>query len=261
MIDALVPYVLTTAENSKYLNFEGIDACQILDIADRRNRDFCDLLNHTNQLAFGGPTSMGMPKWVMLDCAILASAMIGFMLPIEHVDAKLKAKLNIDPSYSGPVPISEYSASFTARPNCVSGFSLQTQIESLGIGTRTKALALAILNANRQIGVTQFDSTAIRTHCKFGPLKLEIHQPIVHTYPERSFVYSVDLPDRDQLIQMSRGEVFAQEEPENPFWFEVVNPKHHQKLADHLEGDGEAWIVTPGFRLGEKGRSIPILFI
>lgn len=259
MISSLVAYVLTTQENAEYLNFDGI-SCQLIDIADRSNRTFCDILNHTNQLAFGGPTSMGMPKWVMLDCAILASAMIGFMIPAEKADEKLKAKLGIDTNYKGFIPISEYSASFTARPNSVSGFSLQTQIENQGIGTRTKALALAVLNANRQIGVTQFDSSAIRTHCHFGHLKLEIHQPIVHTYPENSFVYSVDLPPRNKLIAMALGEKRTQESSDDIFWFDIDNDEHHKKLSQHLESNHQAWIVYPGYKETGTRRSIPIVF-
>ncbi len=260
MIDDLIPYLLTTQENIPFLNLEGLDEVRVLRIDQRQNADFCRFLNEANQRAFGGPTSMGMPKWVMLDCAILASAMIGFMIPNDCLDDALRKRLAIPSTYQGAVPISEYSAAFTARPRSVSGFSLQTQIENRGLATRTKALALAILNANHQVGVTQFDSKAISTHCKFGALEIMIYQPIVHTYSENSFVYSVDLPERGRLIEMYKGLRNKVCREKNIFWFNPKDKTHQKKIKIHLEAQRRVKIVSPGYRLDEKGMQIAMVF-
>jgi hypothetical protein len=260
----LRPYVLTTGANAERLEVDldiepGIE---VLAIEDERHAEFCSILNRGNQAAFGGPGDMGMPLWVMLDCAILPSAMTGFMLPREHVASDVIERLQVDDDHEGWVPISEYCACPTVEPGSVSGFSLHSHVPGHGIATRTKALGLCVLGARRQIGVTQFSNPAIRVHVRFGPMEVQIHRPIVHTHSEDSFVYSLDLPSQDEMMQMARGEVEfgAGDRPDGQRWtFMHDDEVAHGRLREHLSGGGRAWVTPPGWRATEQGYEISMV--
>lgn len=260
----LVPYVLTHRRNLPFLDLD-LDIgqpLQIICVDDPENSEFCSLLNRSNQEAFGGPDSMGMPLWVMLDCAILPSAMIGFMLPRELTPLDILDKLEVDDDYHGFVPVSEYCACPTVEPKSVSGFSLHSHLVGHGVATRTKALALAIYGAERQIGVTQFYNPAIRVHVRFGAMEVLLHRPSVHTYPEDSFVYQLQLPPREVLINMARGDdVFGESNfPDGVRWdLDPYNEMMQGRLARHLEEGGQAFLVPPGWRATEDGCELHLI--
>lgn len=262
--DQLVPYVLTTQANLHHLDLDVSIGrpLQVLCIEDERHAEFCRILNRSNQVAFGGAESMGMPLWVMLDCAILPSAMVGFMVPRALVSAETAEMLELDDDYDGMVPVSEYCACPTVEHRCVSGFSLHSLVSGQGLATRTKALALAIYGATSQVGVTQFYNPAIRVHSRFGAMEITIHRPIVHTYPEDSFVYRLELPPREMLINMARGDdVFGwKEAPRGVRWqFDPDSEVSQGRLAAHLNDGGRAWIIPPGWRATEFGCELDVV--
>lgn len=262
--EALVPYVLTFGRNAAHLNLDlnlGEDI-EVLKVEDDSNAEFARLLNHSNQLAFGGPRSMGMPLWVMLDCAIIPTAITGFMLDADDAPDELWELLDIDDDYSGWVPVSEYCAALTVEPGCVSGFSLHSHIASQGIATRTKALALAVLDAKAQVGVTQFNNPAIRVHARFGPMEVLIHRPAVHTHPDDSFVYRLQLPELQMLEAMARQamEFGDPRRPEGVTWaFDPSDERAHVRLRTHMSDGGRAWIVSPGWHGTSDGCEIDMI--
>lgn len=260
----LAPFVLTTEANLAYLNLDlELDQdLEVMVVDDERHEEFAHILNRGNQHAFGGPQDMGMPLWVMLDCAILPSAVTGFMLPRELASDEVLAKLDVPEDYEGFVPISEYCACPTVRPGEVSGFSLHSHLAGQGIATRTKALGLAVYGATRQIGVTQFANPAIRVHVRFGPLEVLIHRPTVHTHSDDSFVYGLDLPSTSVLVDMANGddEFGAGERPDGLRWiFEPDNELLHGRLHEHLAQGRRAWVIPPGWRATEGGTQITMV--
>ncbi len=256
--DELVPYVLTTRRNLPYLDLDieiGHDL-KLMRIEDDRHAEFCTLINRSNHDAFGGRDSMGMPRWVMLDCAVLPSAVVGFMLPVDKTPDEVLERLEVDDDYEGYVPVSEYCGCPTVEKECVSGFSLHSQLVGQGIATRTKALALATYGAQSQIGVTQFYSPAIRVHVRFGRMEVLMHRPAIHTYPEDSFVYRLELPPKETLVDMARGaDVFGESEiPEGVRWeFDPDNEMMQGRLAGHIQDGGRVWLIPPGWRATEDG--------
>ena len=101
--DDLVPYVLTPKRNLPYLELD-LDIgheLETLHLESREDTEFCSLVNRSNHKAFGGKQGMGMPQWVMLDCAILPSAVVGFMLPVDKTPDEILDKLDVDEDYDG----------------------------------------------------------------------------------------------------------------------------------------------------------------
>ena len=256
----LTPFILTTRQNLGLLHLHGLPPDTLhFYVEDPHTRAFGLLLNRTNQLAFGGPQGMGMPLWVMLDCGVLSSAIAGFSTSRAHIPGALATQLDLHTDYPGPVPVSEYCACPTLAAHTVSGFSLQSQLPGLGLGARTKALALAVYGARRQVGVTQFDNISLRVHTRFGPLRITMTQPGLHTHASSSFTYEVVLPEREVLLAMARGEqVRAPSSPAGEDWrFDAQSERHHARLHALLEQGKEVWVVAPG--LEHAGASAHVL--
>ncbi len=247
----LIPFALTSERNLELLHLDGLARDPEVVLVDDPSRgDFCRLLNHTNQLAFGGETNMGMPPWVMLDCGILSCAIVGFAMRREDLPDGLDEAIGVPQDYGDLVPVSEYCACPTLEPNSVSGFSLAAQLTGHGVATRTKALALAIYGSRSQIGVTQFDNPAIRVHAKLGPMEVTLHRPSVHTHAANSFAYRLDLPDRPTLIAIADGTRRRAEHaplPGEALDFDPTDETHHARLRDAVASRRPVHIVQPGW--------------
>lgn len=262
--DVLVPYILTFSRNASRLNtdLDLHDDIVVLQIEDEANTEFCRLQTYANQLTFGGIKSRSVPAWVSLDCAIMPTAVTGFMLSADDTPDELWDLLEIDDDYDGWVPVSQYCAALTVEPGCVSGFSLHSYISNQGIATRTKALALAVLDAKAQVGVAQFHDPTIRVHTRFGPIEVLVHRPIIHAHTDDTFLYRLLLPELRVLEQMAREvvEFGDRRRPEGiPWTFDPSDERAHVRLRTHLSSGGRAWIVSPGWRGTSEGCEIDMI--
>ena len=266
----LVPFVLTTRANAPFLRLDeqalGMPL-RVIFIEDDHHSPFCQVLNHTNHLAFGG-AGMGMPLWVLLDCGVLPSAVVGFASPFEGLPQALRAKLSLPADYPHElVPLTEYCASLTVEPGGVCGFSLQSQLEGAGLATRTKALAMWVYGATFQTGVTQFDNPAIRVHARLGPLRIQIHRPTVHTHPDKSFVYRVELPPAATLAAMARAELHeaplaqqARRLAQDQRWrLRTWDEDEHQALRRRLALGQPLYIAPPAWEMTEQGAVLTLI--
>lgn len=211
------------------------DAVALDVLADDAVRFFA-LVNAGNARAFSG---LAMPRWVQLDCATLPTAMVGFAVRRRHLDAALVRDLEVragladarsdgradalaadaaevaqnddgDREGAGAgaaaddlVPVAAYCALPTPEPGHVVGFSLYSLVP--GLGLRAKAAGLFVLQARVQTGVTQRDNPALSTHCRFGPLTVERARVLVHTKPETTLVYRLQVPDTPTLVALAVG--------------------------------------------------------
>ncbi len=216
--DALRPYLL----GYQTLSGDMLDACPVpgaifIDSLMPENLLFYRLVNAGNTLAFGG---LGMPGWVQFDCATMPTAMIGFALPRRVLEAyapEVWRKLQDTflrlfgeqeekalASYEGLVPVSDYCAAFSQQVGHVVGFSLFSLLGGLGLGVRTKAMALACYGASVQTGVAQYTNPrAVRAHCSFGALRIVSPLAPPHSKPLETFVYEVR-PSPDLLATLAR---------------------------------------------------------
>ncbi len=213
------------------------------DIFDPSCLDFYRLVNAGNCAAFG---DLGMPLWVQLDCCTLPSAMIGFTLPRAQIAPDLwrrlthhaerifgpEAAARLD-DYDGPVPVSEYCGVRAHDPDVTLGFSMFALVPAARLGVRTKALALLAYGTPRQIGTTQWNNTAVRAHCRFGPLHILEPRARTHSRPEATFVYAIDVPAPDALLDLiASGDSPRIRHPAPAFTVEAASPAD---AADQIE--------------------------
>ena len=227
-----------------------------LDPLDPAALPFFHLVNAGNQLAYGG---LGMPAWVQLDCCTLPSAMIGLAAPRDRLPeallrdliAQVERRFGADAAdaarrWPGPVPVSEYCATPTWTPGTVVGFSLYALLPGMGLGARTKALALTGYGCDHQIGLAQYDNRAVRAHAALGPLELLHPRAWPHDHPDRTFVYRLTIdPDRLDAI-LAGGPPTNREPPDGA----LLVPLAPEPLAERLDAltqrRGPLAIVWPG---------------
>lgn len=210
------------------------------------NAAFCRAMNRANCLAYDGTSgagtskgALGMPAWVMLDCCLLPAGMFGFEVERRHVPASFADE--VDPTGTCEwLGISEYVALPSTRPHEVVGVSLFSFVEGRSLGRRTKALALASLDAQTQTGVTQWTSPGIPLHVEFGELHVVAPAVPVHNRASETFVYRVTLPDRSQLLRIYQGAPGRERDQPGP---SSIDPRMHD-VGKWIVGRGGAPVIV-----------------
>ena len=174
---------------------------RLLDVLAPEHAPFFARLLEGNALAFG---EHAMPAWVQLDCVTLPSAMIGFALDGADVPDELAARLSQPPRAGELVPVAEFGGVCTPEPGTIVGFSLYALLPGLRLGVRAKALALLLMGARRQVGITRREGPVRRAHETFGPLRVLADRPAVHPNPQDTIVYELEVPDAATLEALVR---------------------------------------------------------
>lgn len=224
---------------------------QWIDALDPAHTAFCLAVNRANCLAYdGAPTvgghtgALGMPRWVMLDCCLLPSAVFGYSVPRAVLDEGL-ARLLDPEERCERLAISEYIAIPAIDPQLAVGASLFSLAPGHHLGRRTKALALRALGRGLQIGVTQWTNPSLRLHLAFGPLLLLESRVWVHSRPAETFVYGLTVPEAATLEAMAMGTRASAGDLPTPDW--VVDPRDREAVQDALRrADGPVAIVEAG---------------
>ena len=203
------PYVSTASFLTSSLNLKpfGVD----VDIySTTQNADaFHETYLATNALAFGA--DIGMPNWVLTDCVLYQTAVVGFTAPKDlcpdvFLDELRRRGADVDSL--DQIPISGQIAGLTADRETWFGFSLIShQFPKGGLSYRfddglpsdlrlasyTKALALEVYCSKRFMGLTQYDNKAVMHHGLFG--RMFLREPIVwrHERAHDSFIYEMNV--------------------------------------------------------------------
>ena len=228
----------------------------VFDVLDPDSAPVRVLLSLANQTAFG---DLGMPGWVQLDCATLPSFFCGFAVPVAALPAEARdALLTTAPERARAaldaatwVPVSGFCAARTADPTCIVAFSLFAVLPRRALGLRTKALGLLLHGAERQIGVTQYDNSAVRIHSTFGSLRVLSATAPGHTRPLASFVYELAVPDTGTLEAWAGGDRPPRSTTALPGDSVPLDAGVAASVAALLEEAGAAFIVAPGH--GRRG--------
>lgn len=211
--------------------------------------DFLRLGCSANGFAFG-PRGLPMPNWVMIDLALMPSAMLFATVSKDLLIERINSG-GIDPlirdglqqvlaqaemlNFQGPIPVAGYCAAPTADGNRWIGWSLWSLLPGLNLGYICKGVALEAYKAKYLDGVTQYDSKALRTHTKFGSLGLKCAHLDLHT-ASYSFVYEADLADDDHLNGA-----------EPSFLLDPADVDRQKEMQAAIEaGTSRFYIVPPG---------------
>jgi hypothetical protein len=219
----------------------------------------------SNSLSYESP-NLKMPHWVLIDCVLMQTAIVGFTLPTESLPDELLAYYRQDERITldklDRIPVSGQISATNIGDDSMTGISLF----SLGrrwlkseqrLGLFTKALALEVYRASGRdlyYGITQYDNTSLRIHGRFTS-EMEISQPMVLLHPgkEMTFIYKMKL-DYDPA---NPGKILP--EPEPTFWLNAHDTEKKRAMQQGIK-NGKRYIIAPPFSVRREGAiHLPII--
>ena len=253
-----IPYLATSERILPHLNtspFGKNIACFTMENPD--HGPFHEAYLLSNSLGFKSP-DLKMPHWVLLDCVLMQTAVVGFMLPTKSLPADLLNHYRNDPSIDLDrleyIPISGQISSPSTGDNSLVGFSLFSLAQSIGgpkrLGLYTKALALAAYRANTYnacYGVAQYNNPSIKVHGRISS-RMEIYQPIVPMHPgkDMTLIYKTavdcDFHNLDATL--------PEEEP--TFWLNARDISGKMRIQAGLK-EGKSYVIVPPFSVKRDG--------
>lgn len=218
----------------------------------------------SNSLSFSSP-DLKMPHWVMIDCALMQSAIVGFSRAVRDLPAKIlkhyEEDSRIDLSKLERIPVSGQIASPATAPGSFVGislFSLGQQIaQDRQLGLFTKALALEVYKARRNgifYGIAQYDNPALKIHGRFSS-KMEIEQAMVPLHPRRdmTLIYRMNIDFDPYKIEERSSE------PTPTFWLDAKDSATKARIQDGLRR-GRRYQIAPPFAVSRNGEIyLPII--
>ncbi|MFO0747979.1 MAG: hypothetical protein U1F43_20310 [Myxococcota bacterium] len=244
------PFVVATADQLGALDLEpwGLATRWIIDPRHQRHATFFELLQRLDALTFG-PEGMPMDKWVFYNCAELPGFIYGFALEHDRLSAHERALMRVPDDYVGPVPFSMYIAIPMREPGAWFGHNLaslnrtfpERQLHQLG--TITKSIAMKAYRCESFCGATQWESTALFIHTKFGPLDLHTTYTPAHSIPETlTYAFTVT----DDVLRAAAGDPDVKlPRPPADLWLDAADVAGMQRLQAELEAGQRFQLVGP----------------
>ena len=265
ILDLLSPFMVATRDQLAYADPApfGLATRWHIDPCRQGNQVFFELLQRLDALTFG-PEGMPMDKWVFYNCAELPGFIYGFALPVEALTAIERQLMFVPPDYTGPVPFSMYIAIPMREPGAWFGHNLASLNRTFPdrrlnhLGTITKAIALKAFRARIFVGATQWESSALHIHTKFGPLELQTTWPPAHSFPA-TLTYA--FPVTDHCMRAAAGDPdVAIERPPADLWLDAEDEATMRRLQTEIEAGARFSLVgAPSAQAGRVKHPIQCL--
>ncbi len=267
IVEQLVPFVVTPRFHLAALELApfGVPIVEHVDPLALASETFLTTLERLDAMTFG-PEGMPMPRWVFFDAAELPACIVGFGQRARALRPKAREVLGVPADYEGLVPLSMYIALPTYEPDVWFGHNLASLAPVLaerdpngldlrGLGSITKAYALKAMRAKRLYGATQWASTALFIHTKFGPLGLDTAYTPAHSELE-TLTYWFDVTDVALRATMG-DEAVHLDRPKPDFWLSSHDVPGMQRLQARIEA-GESFVIPAQPRRAGDGNEVPV---
>jgi hypothetical protein len=252
------PYIATSERLLPIFNTKpfGKDAaCFVME--NPEHHAFHEAYLLSNSLSFEKP-DIKMPHWVLVDCVLLQTAIVGFMKKVSEIPETLlkhyQEDASVDVDQLTYLPVSGQIASMAADGKSVVGlslFSLGPKLgEPKGLGLYTKALALEVYRAAQYeyvYGITQYDNRSLRIHGRFAD-KMEIYQATVplHPFKDMTLIYRMSLKYDPYKLD--------EKPPENEptFWLNAKDAEGKKRIQAGMKA-GKRFLIAPPFIVKRDG--------
>jgi hypothetical protein len=206
------------------------------------SRGLIDGLHRLDRFSFG-PQEMLMPRWVLFDCGEFPGVVFGLGCPAHKLPVAVQAAYHVEQTPEAFVPLSMWVAIRCAAPDAWFGHNLSSANLVMqhrpmpGLGTLTKGLGIAVTQAKRQCGATQWRSRSLHVHLTFGQMQLLSAYTPAHTHPS-TFTYEI-------AVDPARLSGCLSEGWQRPAWaealrFEADDEPTIRSLHEGIEA-GEPW--------------------
>jgi hypothetical protein len=261
ILTTLQPFLVCTPYNRPFLNTSPygaeISEDNVINPLLVGSETFLDLLQIMDALTFG-PEGMPMSRWVFYDGSELPGGIFGFGMPASQMDSTIRESYHIPENYEGLVPFSMYIAIPTPEKLTWFGHNLASlnpvfpELGLSGLGTVTKALGLKAFGCDIQIGATQWDSSALFIHTRFGPLELETAYTPAHS-EAATLTYIAHCTDENLRAALGDPKAVPQR-PAPDLWIRSNHPEDAIALHKRIEA-GEKFCVSDRPRVVGDGSS------
>jgi hypothetical protein len=222
---------------------------------------FLELLKRLDEVTFG-PEGMPMPRWVFFVGSELPAGIVGFGRPAKKLTDAGRTLLNVPKAYDQLVPYSMFIAVPMSDEGTWMGHNLASVAGLLpderlgGLGSLTKAVALAAYRTKFQVGATQWDTHALNVHTRLGPLELLTAWTPAHGEPW-TLTYRAVI-DENSLRSLARDPRGVISRPKPTLWIDSKDHESMRALQRRIEA-GERFVVVDRPQPIEHGRQrVPI---
>lgn len=266
LLSRLTPYLVATPNNLRHLdrNPFGIRISDemVINPLCVSSEPFLAALERLDALTFG-PEGMPMPRWVFYDCSELPGAIFGLGVAAQDVPISVREVYRISDHYKGLLPFSMYIAIPMFRRGDWFGHNLCSISPTLpdlglgGLGSVTKALALKCFRVQHFFGATQWDSTALFIHTKFGALDLMTAFTPAHS-EEKTLTYHFPVTDERLASAMDTTKTDAGRSVAD-FYIHIDDTPAIVDLQDQIEAGFQFRIPGPPEPDSNGGLRVPIV--
>lgn len=266
LLSRLTPYLVATPNNLRHLDRRPfgivIQDDSVINPLLLSSEPFLAALECLDGLTFG-PEGMPMPRWVFYDCSELPGAIFGFGMPVQDVPQSVLDVYRIPSNYTGLLPFSMYIAIPMFRKGDWFGHNLCSISPTLpelglaGLGSLTKAVALKCFRVQHFFGATQWDSSALFIHSKFGALDLMTAFTPAHS-EEKTLTYHFPVTD-DRLVAATTTTRADLEHSAADFYIRMEDTAAIINLQDQIEAGHQFRIPGPPEACHDGGLRVPIV--
>ena len=256
------PFIATTRSLLDALDLSVLGAEPRVFLLEREeDRAFHEAYLLANALGFGD-ASLQMPNWVLVDCVLMQTAVVGLVLARERASPSLLKAFEdggVDTGALSELPVSGQIAGLGLDGGTLTGFSLFSLRRYLPdappLGILTKALALQAYRAEGKkfVGISHYDNKALSMHGRFG-LPMWIEQAAIPLHPRRdmALVYAMNV-----AFDMARLAA-APEAGRYDYLLSAGDREAKARIAADI-AEGQRAVIVPPFQIETpEGLTLPI---
>jgi len=237
-------------------------AGRIYQLEREEDRSFHEAFRLANALGFTSPV-VKMPDWVLVDCVLMQTAIVGFAIAKKRAPPALIAAFKNDAAFDlnqlDYLPVSGQIAGLSIDGQSFVGFSLFSLRRYLpkvpALGVITKALALQVYRAQgrRFIGLAFWDNRVLSMQGRFGrPMRIESATVPIYPAQIRAMTYSM-------VIDFDPDEMHEREAPGRYDFLMRADDETKKHELSRRQAEGTNYIIVPPYQIEKNGMiEIPI---
>lgn len=212
----------------------------------RGSNQFLSALQWLDRMTFGF-AGMEMPRWVFYDCSEMPGGICGFAMPQDALPEFIFRSERPSPDYSGPLPVSMAVAIPMVPAGCwlkhtlCSVNELAEEAAPPGLRTLTFAMALRLFRVRTLYSTTQWRSSELRVHTKFGELELLTAYTPAHS-EARTLTYRFNVTD-SRLAKALSGKDAYSTPPRDALYIDADDEGTLRDIQQRIEA-GERFFVA-----------------
>jgi hypothetical protein len=253
----LTPYVAASRSVVDALDFSVLGRAPRVHLLEREeDRPFHEAFRLSNALGFGVPEAK-MPDWVLVDCVLMQTAIVGFALSRRRASDDLLKAFAADPAIEmeklDHIPVSGQIAALSLDGQRLVGFSLFSlrrylpAVPALGVVTKALALLLYRAQGRRFTGISNWDLKSLSMHGKFGrPMWVEWPTIPVRPKSRMFLIYGM-------VIDFDPDALHEREAPgEYDFMMRADDDAKKREMIKGI-GEGKRYIIVPPYQIEKEG--------